>query len=64
MRHLPGSQIWDLQEPLVCCWEEGALCRPTHTIADAAEPLWLGRCLPQNQPLENNGQSGTSILLQ
>ncbi|OWK05650.1 hypothetical protein Celaphus_00012681, partial [Cervus elaphus hippelaphus] len=24
-----------LQEPLGCCWGEGALCRPCHTIADA-----------------------------
>ena len=31
-------------------------------LADAAEPLWLGQCLPQNQPRESKGQSGTSIL--
>ena len=41
----------------------GTLCRPSHTTANAAEPLRLGQCLPQNQPLESNGQSGTSILL-
>ena len=29
---------WSLQEPLGCCWEEGALWRPCHTITDAAEP--------------------------
>jgi len=29
---------WGLQEPLGCCWEEGALWRPCHTIADAPEP--------------------------
>jgi len=28
----------NLQEPLGCCWEEDALFRPSHTIADAAEP--------------------------
>ena len=29
---------WNLQEPLGCCWEECALWRPCHTIADAPEP--------------------------
>ena len=28
----------NLQEPLGCCWEEAALCRPSRTIAEAAEP--------------------------
>ena len=28
---------WSLQEPLGCCWEEGAVCRPCHTISDASE---------------------------
>ena len=58
-----GSLNWGLQEPLGYCWEEGTLCRPSYTIADAAEPLWLGQHLPQNQPLENGGQSGISVLL-
>ena len=27
----------------ICCWKEGALWRPCHTIADAAEPCgWAG----------------------
>ena len=39
----PHPEVWfsnrNLQEPFHCCWEEAALCRPCHTIADAAEPL-------------------------
>ena len=58
-----GSQVWDLQELLGFRWGEGTLYRPSHTMADAAEPLWLGQCLPQNQPRESEGPSGTSILL-
>ena len=58
-----GPALVQLQEPLGSCLREGALCRPSHTIADATEPLWLGQCLPQTQPLESKGQSGTSIIL-
>ncbi|OWK17162.1 hypothetical protein Celaphus_00013442, partial [Cervus elaphus hippelaphus] len=29
------AQAYTIKESLGCCWEEGALCRPCHTIADA-----------------------------
>ena len=40
---------WSLQEHLGCCWEEGGVCRPCHTIADAAEPCgWASACQKTN----------------
>ena len=44
-----GFSNWSLQEPLGCCWEEGALWRPFHTIAYAAEPCgWASACQKTN----------------
>ena len=41
----------NLQEPLGCGWKEGALGRPSRTIADAAEPCCWARACHKTNPL-------------
>ena len=57
-----NSEGWfanrNLQEPLGCCWEEGALCRPSRTIVDAAEPRGWARASRKMNHLRVNGRLG------